>query len=256
MPSMSQSGSPPCRALPKSPLRSVSYHGGQTRSMGQSGMTRFSQMQQAQQQMNQNGPIGLGLSQSSHGVPFRLEQQSMMGLANSMHGGSSQGTSLHGDSMHSQHMPSTPNTFGAFPGNVSIASELQSKKPSYDQAGMPQQQNVASLNEAMEKLCESMKRSAMTRSLVKQISGRSLSKSSSGRGTLSRQNSGLGKQRSGRNLMDESSGRSGPIRRMSNSKHHLQHHGRGLYRHDSQQSLGTSNHSMNLHIDGRNVGNF
>lgn len=73
------------------------------------------------------------------------------------------------------------------------------------------------VNEAMEKLCETMRRSAMSRSMVKQLSGRSLTRSSSGRGltkqtsnrSLSRQNSGrLVKQMSGRNLARASSGRS------------------------------------------------
>lgn len=169
--------------------------------------------------------------------------------------------------------------FVSFQGNVSIATDMQSPKPNFPQV-MGQQQNPAmgqgqkapaTLNDAMEKLCESMKRSAMTRGLVKQISSRSVSRQNSARGmgSLSRQNSargimrqnsarGMMKQLSNRALMSEGSGRGNtPIRRMSSSKHTLTHHGRGIYRHDSQQSLNSqSAHGMNLHIDGRNVGAF
>lgn len=146
---------------------------------------------------------------------------------------------------------------------------------------------------AMEKLCESMKRSAMTRSMVKQISSRGLSRQSSlsgsqrgglihrqgsSRSLLTKQGSSqrnmmLQQQRlSSRNVVTGDSSTAGestrtaPIRRMSNStKHHLSHHGRGMYRHDSQQSLnpssshgggGNSNHGINLHVDGQNLGTF
>ena len=71
------------------------------------------------------------------------------------------------------------------------------------------------INEAMEKLCESMRRSAMSRSLVKQLSGRSLTQQNSARNltkqgsarNLTRSNSGLRKQLSGRNLTKQLSGR-------------------------------------------------
>merc|ERR1712226_320715 len=61
---------------------------------------------------------------------------------------------------------------------------------------------------AMEKLCQTMKRSAMSRTLVKQLSGRSLVKQSSGR-NLMKQHSGrnlgaLSRQASGRSLTCES----------------------------------------------------
>lgn len=250
-----------------SPIRSVSYHGS-GQSLGNQMSTRMDnfQMQQMQLQINQVGHSNL--SQSLHEVPFNGEHRMISVNTSYRNGVDSLASSMHNDSMHSQQVnvsttPSAP-PFGTFAGNVSIATEMQSSKPNfqvYDQPGMAQPQNAASLNEAMEKLCESMKRSAMTRSLVKQISGRSLvsqGRQGSSRGLLSRQNSGLmGKQRSNRSLMDESSGRGAPIRRMSNSKHHIQHHGRALYRHDSQQSLNSqSNHGISLHIDGRNMGAF
>ena len=101
-----------------------------------------------------------------------------------------------------------------------------------------------SLNEAMEKLCGSMKRSAMSRSMVKQFSGRSLSRQGSMR-QLSRQNSGVMRQGSDRSLLGDSGrgvGPTMPVRIPTNAKHQLQHPSRGVFRHDSQQSLGQSGH--------------
>jgi hypothetical protein len=44
---------------------------------------------------------------------------------------------------------------------------------------------------------------------------------------------------------------------MSNTKHQVHHPGRGVHRHDSQQSLnGHSNHSISVQFDGRNTGGF
>ena len=63
--------------------------------------------------------------------------------------------------------------------------------------------DVAAYNEAMEKLCESMKRSAMSRNLVKQLSGRNLVKQPSARSLTKQgsQRSLMNKQGSARNLM-------------------------------------------------------
>lgn len=215
--------------------------------------------------------------------------------AHTVHGGEAYGSNSNpmvmgqslSNSMHEQRSHSFHGSTGmnpAFPGiqnhhNVAIgqAGGMADKSMS-DLDGSSHDKPPGTLNEAMEKLCESMKRSAMSRSLVKQFSGRSLVKQGSARSLLARQNSGLMmKQRSNRSLMrhnsnrslmDDASGRGTPtsavpIRRHSsmNAKHHLQHPGRGVYRHDSQQSLGGhSNHgcggggSISLHIDGRNLG--
>jgi len=108
------------------------------------------------------------------------------------------------------------------------------------------------INEAMEKLCESMRRSAMSRNLVKQLSGRSVQRQGSAR-SISRSNSGLGprKQLSGRSLsgnlggLDDGSGRGTPtrtvpIRRPSDAKHRLHQRAapgnRGAFR---QNSMGS-----------------
>jgi hypothetical protein len=140
--------------------------------------------------------------------------------------------------------------------------------------GQGAQKSPATVNEAMEKLCESMRRSAMSRSLVKQLSGRNLSRQNSARG-LQRQNSGrltkqlstknLSRTNSGRNLVRANSGRalqrtqSGraalgpedgsnlPVRRIAqSSKHRIQRDavssgqgppGRGVFRHKSQSAI-------------------
>jgi hypothetical protein len=147
---------------------------------------------------------------------------------------------------------------------------------------------------SMEKLCESMRRSAMSRSMVKQLSGRSLSRANSGRGlvrahsgrSLSRQNSGgIRKQLSGRNLSRANSGRqlqrsaSGrqtmvdggaelPVRRVGHqdSKHRIQRDGlstslhaprRGVFRHKSQSAVtGDSNNKTVVNIVGNSIGMF
>merc|ERR1712187_844837 len=88
--------------------------------------------------------------------------------------------------------------------NVSPAPSSSSQKP-------------ATLNEAMEKLCGSMKRSAMSRSLVKQLSSRGVHKQNSRNNLVQRQNSGVGRSNSGhlmmgkqfsnRSLIEDNSGR-------------------------------------------------
>lgn len=226
-----------------------------------------SQLQQMQQFLSQPPSGGIqsnnaaGLSQTIHGEPYRSSSMNSMmnqGLTSSMHGDTSLTSSLRSSSVHGANhfVPSQSPGFS----NVSIASGLQMNKSfpgerSLDVSSHSQTPTGAPLSEAMEKLCESMKRSAMSRSMIKQYSGRGpMLKQGSSRG-LMRQNS----SRSGM-LDDVSSGRGTPtgvvpVRRVSmNAKHQLQHPVRGVYRHDSQQSLNHSNHSISLHMDGRNMG--
>lgn len=225
----------------------------------------LNQLQQMQQFVSQPLPGGIqpnsaaGLSRTIHGEPYRTTSMNSMmnqGLTSSMHGDTSLTSSLRSSSVHGA------NQFAPSPGfsNVSIASGMQMTKSyhgerSLDVSSHSQTPTGAPLSEAMEKLCESMKRSAMSRSMIKQYSGRGpMLKQGSSRG-LMRQNS----SRSGM-LDDVSSGRGTPtgmvpVRRVSmNAKHQLQHPVRGVYRHDSQQSLNHSNHSISLHMDGRNMG--
>lgn len=186
-----------------------------------------------------------------------------LSLSQSMHGG--EPAALYGHRRIPHNNAANPNLLG---GLSQSSHESRSYSMGYAPAGV---EPPASLNEAMEKLCETMKRSAMSRSLVKQFSGRSLVKTNSARSLLGRQNSGLlMKQRSNRNIMDDGSGResagvtaSVPIRRPSSTKHHIHHvpPGRGVYRHDSQRSLSHSNHSVgggnvSLQIDGRTLGSL
>lgn len=135
------------------------------------------------------------------------------------------------------------------------------------------------INEAMEKLCESMRRSAMSRNLVKQLSGRSVNRQGSA-GSLSRSNSGVGlrKQISGRSLSgnmggmvgDDGSGRgtptrTAPIRRLSDAKHRIAGRAapgnRGAFRANSMGSAsamaaqaGAGGGQTFLQLDDRSLG--
>jgi len=169
---------------------------------------------------------------------------------------------------------------GLIPGPAGSLSQSQIM----GQGGQP------GVNGAMEKLCESMRRSAMSRSLVKQLSGRSVSRTSSGRALtqqhsgrgLSKQNSGrmVTKQLSGRSLSRANSGRSLqrstsaraaegelPVRRIAqDTKHRIQRDAlssslhapaRGVFRHKSQSAIiGGNNQKTVLNIDGNSVGMF
>jgi hypothetical protein len=209
------------------------------------------------------------------------------GMSHTVHGnmGNLEPNSFNTEQLSSRSMHSTPglgspsfqgiqNAGVQNSGNISIASDNATSKTCASGTG-----NTEPLNGAMEKLCESMRRSAMSRNLVKQLSGRSLVKQGSARQLLSRQNSGLNrqgsqrglnkqgsqrslmKQSSQRSLMEDGSGRGTPtvaalpVRRPSNNKHQLQHPGRGLFRHNSVHSMGgQSNHGNNPQVDGRNTG--
>ncbi len=102
------------------------------------------------------------------------------------------------------------------------------------------------LNDAMEKLCETMKRSAVTRNLVKQLSGVQRSNSSAG---IMRTHSS---SKNNNNIGDMA--RMAPIRRPSHSSKHksMSNKQRGVLRQTSQQSLDGSNHRLS--VDGRSVG--
>ena len=176
-------------------------------------------------------------SQSMH-LPVQRTTSASAALSRSMHFEPGQGSF--------SNMSGGP-PFGG--GNVSIASDARSFKPSFNHMDGSSMAGASNVNEAMEKLCESMKRSAMSRSLVKQYSsGRGVSRHGSGQLYAMRQAAG----HSSRNSMDDSSGRRAPVRRLSSTKHHLQHPVRGVNRHDSAKSA----HSMNLQInmDGRYMG--
>jgi len=236
----------------------------------QGGAHPLEQMQQFVMQQ-QGGPTGMmagnpnaSLSQTVHGLPYRGASNPVAVHAMSQ----SLSLSMHDrrNSYNGGGGPVGAPPFG--PGGLQNGSIATDAAPNKGQA-------PATVGNAMEKLCESMKRSAMSRSLVKQFSGRGsgLIKQNSFRGGLARQSSGrmmvkqmsnrgLMRQTSNRSVVDDASGRGTgptgavPIRRASSStKHHLQPPPRGINRHDSQQSLnGPSNHGINLHIDGRNLG--
>jgi hypothetical protein len=264
--SSSQSSAIPYRMPPE---RSNSY------TPQLSSMNMLQNMQQQMQLKRANNTINtMGLSQSMHtsscnntattngvGSPLRSASHHSAMMNNL----SSRPNNLLGSA--SFHGPST-STFSSFNTNsnhnsTNINNNNVASIPSDGMSDPP----GTGLNEAMEKLCESMKRSAMSRSLVKQFSTRSstgVTRQNSGR-MVHRQLSATTNTNTG---LDNGSGRGTPtlaamaaavpIRRVSQTKHHLQHPVvRGVLRHDSQQSLnGASNHGINLHIDGRNLGTF
>jgi len=214
-------------------------------------MNDLQRMQMSVQGMNHSNG---SLSQTVHGEPFRrtsgmMDQQSLSHSMHDQRSNSFRGLPSSGSPSfammpaHSNVSIATPDMHGRKEMDMSTSSAVNGNGP-------------LSANEAMEKLCESMKRSAMSRSLIKQFSGRNLSRQNSGR-LVTR---GVMRASSARSLADDGSGRGTPsaavpIRRISNTKHHLQHPTRGVYRHDSQQSLNSqSNHGISLHLDGRNMG--
>mmetsp|Transcript_18365 Transcript_18365/g.42527 ORF Transcript_18365/g.42527 Transcript_18365/m.42527 type:complete len:457 (-) Transcript_18365:1551-2921(-) len=138
--------------------------------------------------------------------------------------------------------------------------------PPSNNAQTPQVGDLKAYSDAMEKLCESMKRSAMSRSLVRQLSGRSLTKQGSNRSlvkqdsnrsltkqdsgrnlaALARQSSGrnlLQKQSSGRNLLQKQSSGRNLLQKQSSGRNLMQkqHSGRNLMqRQNSGRSLQNS----------------
>lgn len=140
------------------------------------------------------------------------------------------------------------------PGTFDVAAMSQSFAAANQQTGGDQQP----YNEAMEKLCESMRRSAMSRSLVKQLSGTPLPRSHSG---VQRTNSGrltkVVRSNSGRQLSRANSGKSlqrnhsglkvfmggvestelQPARRMSQDSKHRMTPTRGVFRNHSTTAV-------------------
>lgn len=219
-------------------------------------MQRQLQMKQIQQsqQVNvqrenyqQNRP--LGLSQTVHqprGCKYQSQSDNEGNLSNSLHRGQQLILNSFG-SNNLQHDVGNPNFHGPSP------SASQSFSNTMDGMTLRQPtpiQTQPTLNLAMEKLCDSMKRSAMSRSMIRQISGKTLgshSGHSTNRGILSRE----GSFRGGGGITRDGSFH-GVARKLSMTKHHLQHSGsRTVHRHQSGEPTSPG---FNLHVDGKNVG--
>jgi hypothetical protein len=214
----------------------------------------------------------LGLSHTVHGISYQRVDGPQASFHVQTNLTAPQGFALNvTDSMYGGHMAPTNPTIQSLQGNVSIAAERQSPKTLFNgfdgngsSASLGHTKNVAdAMSEAMEKLSDSMRRTAMSRSMVKQFSGRSLlGKQGSLRMVVAKQRSVrvLPNQLSDRNLLGEhgpsSHGRSGIRRSSSMVKHQLQHpaRSRSVRQLDPQQALNQSSHSMTLNIDGRNIG--
>ncbi len=179
--------------------------------------------------------------QQQNFLQMQQQQQQQFMLQNSI--SSIQNTSFDDNNTHHTGQQTVFSQQASQPQMQQVMSSQQPTMQSLPQ-GMqtiiqPSMQNSANLNDAMEKLCETMKRSAVTRNLVKQLSGRGVTRSNSSAG-LVRTHSGKGS-----NMKDMV--RMAPIRRPSNnSKHSVK---RGLLRQTSQQSLDAPNHL--LQVDGR-----
>ena len=225
-------------------------------------------------------------SQSYHGAPYRHNDGTMMN--HSSHGPSSTSGALN-SSFHRddyQRRSSTPfkdlSTVGhsGMQVNVAIQPEHHSPQKYFNGGGYESPSTIhpktavppTNMNDVMEKLSVSMRRSAMSRSMVKHISGRSLVSQNSARGLLASQGSSRGlapnqgpivNHHANRNMMKQGSersfamdGRPVPIRRLStNAKH--QPPSQSTHRNNSHRSLNHSSHAqVTLQIDDRNVGTF
>jgi hypothetical protein len=256
--------------------------------MGQQQGDDFNQMSNQQFVYN-------GAQPSQHDIDFHqqlssiphLAQPRHVGLSNTVHANSYQRrdgplaslhmrnslTALHGyasnvpDAMYAAHMvPSNP-SIQSLQGNVSIVAERQSPKALFNgfddtgsSASLGHGKTVAdAMAEAMEKLSDSMRRTAMSRSMVKQFSGRSLLGKQGSVSLLAKQRSmrGLSSQLSDRNLMGEhgsSTHNSRGMRRSSSTVKHQLHHPARTRSNRNLDSLNQSSHSITLNIDGRNMG--
>ncbi|KAL7576388.1 hypothetical protein ACA910_018195 [Epithemia clementina (nom. ined.)] len=217
------------------------------------------QLQQQQQNMGTNSRMpGMGMARSMN-VPARSASCGPMGGFNDGLGGAGSfngfnnmdragaAVQLPSDLEAMQNELSAPHVSGSRGGNNNGSS------------------GPLSVNDAMEKLCESMKRSAMSRTLVKQFSSgaRGVSRNNSA-GMMMGGRQNVRRSSSNRAMpLDDNSHRSSegrpavPMRRVSNTKHQLQ--GRGVYRHGSGHLSGVNNmgnSNISLQIDGRNMGSL
>lgn len=167
------------------------------------------------------------------GMLNMMQQAAMQGGGNvTFAGGAVRNNSL---PMRNNSLPKTEGIGGG--GGFDLTAMAQSYAASQQGGGQ------LGVNDAMEKLCESMRRSAMSRTLVKQLSGRSLHMSPSGR-NIQRTNSGrrnIVRASSGRQVARTSSSGKGlhgvtdlqPVRRMAQESKHRMTPTRGVFRHHS-----------------------
>jgi hypothetical protein len=189
------------------------------------GMAAFSQQQQ-QQQMDNNS------TRSHSSVPANMQGMTPNNMAMMLQSQPMDGTALSlASSVHNNAL------------NMNTAPATTMQQPSAQVTGPDGETRTLGVGEAMEKLCESMKRSAMSRSLVKQISNRSLTQQNSARNLMKQhvqQGSvrNLVKQGSARNLVKQGSARNlvkqGSARNLGVTR---QLSGRNLIRANSGRSI-------------------
>ena len=239
-------------------------------SMGNNNDLMMMQQQQRMQAMAQNGGIYQQQQQqpdmdTSHNSHTSMQVNANMGgrQQQNMEGSFS---SLAPPMMPQRNSLPLPPETGSMQGSSPmmqspkmVANKLQANAANFmspQQQGSADGEGPPTVNEAMEKLCESMRRSAMSRSLVKRLSGRSAPQ----RGNLAASNSArmrqlvggntvtgrsIGRANSGRAVQRSHSGRAGmdnapnlPVRRINHdSKHRMggrPEPSRGVFRHKSQ----------------------
>lgn len=233
-------------------------------------MNNMDNMNNMNQQQTQQSPFGMqGMMNANNGINRRAPDRSFSAPVMQRSAGFS------GNFGGQQQPPRRPQKQPQAAGTslAAMAASLQGGGQGGGQGETGQGSSgggPGNVNEAMEKLCESMRRSAMSRSMVRQLSGRSapnsrgMSRSKSGglpRGTLSRNVSGRSIQRahSGTDSL-----RGAPIRRPTqDKKFRIQRDalsgsggppGRGVFRHKSSQ--GALGGTTRLQIDDSTVGMF
>lgn len=169
---------------------------------------------------------------------------------------------------HPNSLPRSPTPTNGMPLSPSMANPLNQMALAAAAArkrmsgGAQEGGKNPNVNEAMEKLCESMRRSAMSRSLVKQLSGRNVVRTNSSRSVQ--------RSHSGKATFGQEEGSNHPVRKLSlNSKHRIHRDAitsnqapqrRGVFRHKSHSAIiGTSRNKasqMKLQLDDNTLGMF
>lgn len=167
---------------------------------------------------------------------------------------------------HPNSLPRSPTPTNGMPLSPSMANPLNQMALAAAAArkrmsgGAQEGGKNPNVNEAMEKLCESMRRSAMSRSLVKQLSGRNVVRTNSSRSVQ--------RSHSGKATFGQEEGSNHPVRKLSlNSKHRIHRDAitsnqapqrRGVFRHKSHSAIiGTSRNKapqMKLQLDDNTLG--
>ncbi|CAJ1935731.1 unnamed protein product [Cylindrotheca closterium] len=251
--------------MPQNHLNNMGNMSAMNNMSNMNNMNAMNNMNNMNQSQNQQSPFGLqGMMNPSSGMNRRAPDRSFSAPV------VPRSVGFRGNFMEPQQERRHEKQPQAGTSLAAMAASLQGGGQASSGQGSTGGEPPGNVNEAMEKLCESMRRSAMSRSMVRQLSGRSapnsrgMSRSKSGglpRGTL-------GRNASGRSIQRAHSGtdslRGAPIRRPTqDTKYRIQRDalsnsggppGRGVFRHKSSQ--GALGGTTRLQIDDSTVGMF